>query len=577
MLYNGSHGTHVAGIIRRYSGNKAKLTCATIGLSVTPRISILTNQAALTEIARNSPDYGAFVNAVIDRHRSDSVAKGRRASDYLRACGAGVANMSWGRPKSWFIQLAEGIRKVYEKEGADPSSVDRDYSGVTGERIAEFPLELTIADAAAFALAFYENPDVFVTISAGNDHADNDAGLPSPQYLSRFFPNVITIASTDEEGKPSSFTNYGVRSVQLAAPGENIQSSILVGMEAPMSGTSMASPLVAGVAAGIRADFPKISAADVRRILEYSATRDPRLAEVVSTSGWINAEAARQLASKWSGPTGSMLLAEVARDRHPGQDGPKITALQAATSLKSKGASASKGWRITTTGGFNGSWRIVMSNGSSYTEQCQFGVGEWPTKEIDEAWNKDFRVTSITGDAGGWNVVMSKGVPGGQRLLGMDLDQNQLSNLMKEGWRITTVGGWNKQWVFALGNQTGYGDQRYTLPTPLDERRREWIKKRWDEGYRITSLAGDDTPQSDDDGWLFVMSMDSGLTDQTYEGPGSWPAEWIAARQKEGYRVTAVAGAEGRSMVVMSKGSDLREQTISEGSDYPVQWIKERW
>jgi hypothetical protein len=50
---------------------------------------------------------------------------------------------------------------------------------------------------------------------------------------------------------------------------------------------------------------------------------------------------------------------------------------------------------------------------------------------------------------------MSKGVPGGQRLLGLDFDQSQLAKLMGEGWRITTVGGWKSQCAFALGDQTG--------------------------------------------------------------------------------------------------------------------------
>jgi hypothetical protein len=529
------------------------------------------------ELAENSADYGTFVNAVIDRYRSESIAKGRRASDYLRSCGAGVANMSWSRSRGWFVEIADKLKTIYKEEGADPESIDRDYSGVTGQRIAEFPLELTIADAAAFALAFYENPDVFVAIAAGNEQLDNDTNLPSPQYLSRFFPNVITIASTNNEGKPSGFTNYGVRSVQLAAPGEQIRSTILSRLEAPMSGTSMASPVVAGIAAGIRKDFPEISAADIRRILEYSAKRNPELATVVSNSGWVDAQAAYKLASSWAGPTSSMLLAEVARDRRPGQDGPSVTAPRDTAPRKLKSPPQDKGWRITSTSGFNDAWRVVMSKPSHYTEQCHFGVGEWPSKEIEEAWQNGFRITSIAGHAEGWNVVMSKGVMGGQRLVGMDFDQSELSKLMEEGYRITTVGGWNQHWVFALGDKTGFGSQRYSMPAPMTDSRRKWIQKRWEEGYNITTVAGDDVPDNADDGWLFVMSQDSGLTDQVYFGPGPWPVDRIAAHQKDGYRITSVAGTADRIIVVMSKGTKLGQQFVSEGSDFPSAWIKDRW
>ncbi len=272
-----------------------------------------------------------------------------------------------------------------------------------------------------------------------------------------------------------------------------------------------------------------------------------------------------------------MLLAEVARDRRPGQDGPKITAPRAAAPPKLKIPLLAKGWRITATGGYSDSWKVVMSKPSPYTEQCHFGVSDWPAKGINEAWAKGFRVSSIAGDTEGWNVVMSKGVPGGQRLLGLDFDQSQLAKLMGEGWKITTVGGWRSQWAFALGDQTGYGNQRYTQPTPMNDSRREWIKKRWDEGYRITSIAGDDSPETEDDGWLVVVSQTSGLTEQTFSGPGAWPTDWIATKQKEGFRITSIAGTPERAIVVMSKGTKLGLQIVSEGGKFPGDWIKDRW
>ncbi|MGC4016729.1 MAG: hypothetical protein QM755_19775 [Luteolibacter sp.] len=308
------------------------------------------------------------------------------------------------------------------------------------------------------------------------------------------------------------------------------------------------------------------------------------------------------MASTWAGATGAMLQAEVARDRHPGQDGPKITAPPAdapkLASLKlnplpkppvpnpapnpapapapTKPA-VSKGWRITATGGFPDYWRVVMSKSSSCTDQCHLGTGAWPGDQIESYWKQSYRVTSIAGDADGWNVVMSKGVPGGQRLLGMDFDQEQLAKLFAEGWRITTFGGWKNQWVFALGDQTGYGSQRYTLPTPLNDSRRDWIQKRRSEGMLITAVAGDDTPEDPDDGWLFVASANSGYTDQVIQGPGPWPGLWIAGKLSEGFRITAVAGVPERSLVIMSKGTKLGEQVISNGTAYPSDWIKERW
>lgn len=616
MFMNASHGTHVAGIIKRASQNRAKITCATIGATVSSTVPLVLDQVALGDLAAKSPDYGTFVTAVLDRYRGEAIVKGRRASDYLRANGAGVANMSWGRPKPFFEGAANRLETIYRLSGADPASIGRKYEGAVGAKIADLALELSIADAAAFALAFYENPNVFIVIAAGNERKDNDTLLPSPQYLSRFFPNVITIASVNDQGAPSSFSNFGVRSVQLAAPGEQIRSSILGGFEAPMSGTSMAAPFVAGVAAGIRFTYPRISATDLRRILEYSARKSSGLSTIVSSSGAIDEAAAYQLASTWGGATGSMLLAEVARDKRPGQDGPKLTApgvsnpkLAALKLLEPgrnpipvppvankptptpkpavpsnpvlpplpKSPAIAKGWRITSSGGFQDSWRVVMSKPSPYGDQAHLGTGPWPSAEIEKFWKLNYRISSVAGSADGWNVVMSKGMPGGQRVVGMDFDQEQISKLNSEGWRITSVAGWKNQWIFVMGDQTGYGTQRYTLPTPLNDSRRDWINKRWDEGMRITTVAGDDNPEDPDDGWLFVASQNSGYTEQTMEGPGPWPGLWIAGRLREGYRITSVAGTPAHSIVVMSKGTKLGEQVISDGTGFPDAWIKARW
>ena len=71
---------------------------------------------------------------------------------------------------------------------------------VTTLQLENLALELSVADAAMFATLFYENPDVLFVIAAGNATEDNDKGLPSPQYLSRFFPNVITVASHGASG-----------------------------------------------------------------------------------------------------------------------------------------------------------------------------------------------------------------------------------------------------------------------------------------------------------------------------------------------------------------------------------------
>ncbi len=577
MLYSASHGTHVAGIIAKYSDGKALIHGSVLGQVTPPSGKVFTDIAALVELASKTDDYAVFVKEVITRYRAESIKKGRRASDYLRTCGAGVANMSWSRPRPYFEGMEVELEEIYTLHGKNPDTAKKQYQGEDGILLENLVLELTIADAAAFALVFYENPDVLVCIAAGNEHADNDVELPSPPYLSRFFPNVITVASLDATGKPSSFSNRGVRSVQIAALGEDIVSSLLSGLDAPMSGTSMASPLVAGVAAGIRKDFPNLSAKDVHRLLEASSKRSPGLAELVSTSGAIDPDAARKMAASWSGDNLAMLVEEARSAKKPGQDGPLIKVPQLDSKPAPKNQPKGEPYRITGVSGFDKLWRVTMSRNTPFIDQRQLGLGPWPEDAVNLGWEEGFRITALSGDQDTWNVVMSTGTKGKQFVIGYALDQSQITKQNEAGYRITSIAGWKDRWLTVMTSDTGWGAQRYTLPTPFTPERQKWVEDRWAEGYRITSIAGDDTPEDEEDGWLFVMTKGTSIQEQTFSMPGPWPTDWINEQAAKGFRVTGSSGAGDHTIVIMSKGSGLGDQTVSEEGDYPSDWIGENW
>lgn len=577
MLHSASHGTHVAGIVANYSDRKARIIGAAIGSSAPTTNRVFDDFGAIVKLAEKTPSYAEFVSLVLDSYRGQAIAQGRRSSDYLRACGAGVVNMSWGWPRTIHENIANALAAAYKEHGQNPDTIDKPANAQDALLIANLPLELTIAHAAAFALAFHENPDVLIVMAAGNSKENNDELLPSPQYLSRFFPHVMTVASVNEKGTPSPFTNHGVRSVQIAALGERVVSTMLAGLECPMDGTSMASPVVAGTAAGIRADFPNLSATDVRRLLEASVTKSEALSTLVSTSGILNPAAARQMASSWSQDNLAMLVEETRRAKVEGRDGPQLNVPFLASEKSGKSPEKGAPRRITSVAGFGKNWRAVMSRGTPYNNQRQLGVGPWPTEEVDKGWKEGLRITSVAGEQGAWNVVMSSGVPGIQSVFGFNLDQAKISTAMEEGYRITGVAGWKNDWVVVMSTETKLGQQRYTLPSPLNDSRKQWIKERWDEGYRITSVGGDDDPQHPDDGWFFVLTKNSGIQEQAYSEPGPWPAEWIAENTEKGFAITSIAGAANHMIVVMSKGSQLTGQDSSPEGSYPVQWIQERW
>ncbi len=108
---------------------------------------------------------------------------------------------------------------------------------------------------------------VIFVAAAGNESTDNDA---APSYPSSYqVPNVVAVGAISEDQNLADFSNFGATSVDLVAPGVGIVSTVPGGGYARMSGTSMASPHVAGALALLTSHEPNIGVeAAVARLLE---------------------------------------------------------------------------------------------------------------------------------------------------------------------------------------------------------------------------------------------------------------------------------------------------------------------
>jgi len=165
--------------------------------------------------------------------------------------------------------------------------IDRKRAGVNvrvisaswGSKMRSKALEDVIRKAQEAGILF--------VAASGNDGANTDR---LPQYPAGYdLANVISVAALNRQDELASFSNYGAKSVHLAAPGANILSTWLGNEYEEHSGTSMATPMVSGVAALVLSKRPELSVEELRAVLLKSVDKLPQLNGKVSTGGRISA------------------------------------------------------------------------------------------------------------------------------------------------------------------------------------------------------------------------------------------------------------------------------------------------
>ena len=172
------------------------------------------------------------------------------------------------------------------------------------------------------AIQYAASKDVLVVHAAGNDNRNTDTTDNFPNkynfYTGKPAPNYISVGAASDDlwvtpGKRIAFfSNYGKQSVDIFAPGYSIYSTLPGGDEYGYhNGTSMAAPVVSGVAALIRSYFPKLSAVQVKFAIEKSCSQLPAqeamvnnpgggessIQELCSCGGFLDAKAAVALAA----------------------------------------------------------------------------------------------------------------------------------------------------------------------------------------------------------------------------------------------------------------------------------------
>lgn len=207
-----SHGTHVAGIVAADRTNN-------IGIKGVADKVLIMGVRAVPGGDERDKDVANSIRYAVDN-------------------GARVINMSFGKAYSWDKELVD--------------------------------------EAVKYAMS----KDVLLVHAAGNDNKNTDVEVnyPNRNYqsggIAGAYLSVGASGWNDDESLKASFSNYGKTSVDVFAPGQQINSTIPDGNAyAKFDGTSMAAPVVAGLAATIRSYYPKLTALQVKEIIMKSVVK----------------------------------------------------------------------------------------------------------------------------------------------------------------------------------------------------------------------------------------------------------------------------------------------------------------
>lgn len=225
-----------------------------------------------------------------DSDPMDDHSHGTHTSGTIGAVGdnrTGVTGMNWNVQimpcKSHNSSGAGSVASIIECfEYAKMEKVKYGYDVVaTSNSYGSCPEACDFNPATYDAIAAMINPGIIMAFAAGNSGRDNDV---QPNYPSGYdLPNIIAVAATDSADNLAGFSQRGLRSVDVGAPGVGVLSTVLDDGYASFSGTSMATPHVAGLAALLHASKAHLDWWGIRNLIIAGGDRvDSLRGETVS-------------------------------------------------------------------------------------------------------------------------------------------------------------------------------------------------------------------------------------------------------------------------------------------------------
>ena len=280
------HGTHVAGIAAR-DAEQARIMAAKIiptevkgpGTELTSELLERISQQWSLQFFKPTGFFDdLLMNGALSFLAGQQTQALEAVGKYLDQTKMTVANCSFGTSMVQARMIVGMIGKAILKRELTEEEIKK-YGSTFMQQVIE--------KGSVFVKSA---PRTFFVMAAGNDGSNNDQQAVFPANLKT--ENTISVAASRGYDRLANFSNYGVKMVEIAAPGVGIQSSIPGDEVMPLSGTSQAAPFIANLVGRLQDVNPSLSFVQIKKILMETVDQKDFLAGKVASGGVANPDRA---------------------------------------------------------------------------------------------------------------------------------------------------------------------------------------------------------------------------------------------------------------------------------------------
>ncbi len=271
---NWMHGTHVTGIAVKNSPD-----AKAVGIKLIPtEVKAPQKKDVENMLAEKGAIKETLLKAALTALAQQQTKVYVEIGAYINGTKADVMNGSFGTSYAAISGVINQLYKTFFKKDATPEEL---------KIYTDHFFKVNLEETKKFLSAA---PNTLFVFAAGNEGSNNDEVPSSPTNVEA--ENKISVAATLGDSAIATFSCYGEKNVEVAAPGVGILSSIPMDDYLAVSGTSQAAPYVANIAGRIKDTNPKLGFREIKKIIMETVDVKPWLKGKVKTSGLVNRDRA---------------------------------------------------------------------------------------------------------------------------------------------------------------------------------------------------------------------------------------------------------------------------------------------